>query len=132
VPVSLYNTTAPEQIAYIASHCNAKVAFVEDTGVLGRFEEVRDRLPALKHIILIDGEAPGTVGWKRLLERSSAESALDPAWFHGAANEIQPTDLARLIYTSGTTGPPNGVIDSHRQVLWDVRDRTPAPARSGK
>src|SRR5262249_30266796 len=117
-PVSLYNTTVSEQIGYIASHCDAIVAFVEDTGALDRFEEGRYRLNALKHIILIYGGAPGTVGWKRLRERSSAESARDPAWFHGAANEIQPTDLARLIYTSGLTGPPKGVMDSYRPVLW--------------
>src|SRR6266540_6412488 len=28
-PVSLYNTLAPEQIQYIAEHCNAKVAVLE-------------------------------------------------------------------------------------------------------
>src|SRR5215471_7188829 len=34
VPVSLYNTLAPEQVQYIASHCDAVVAVVEDAGFL--------------------------------------------------------------------------------------------------
>src|SRR5438105_1770028 len=118
VPISLYNTLAPDQIAYIAGHCEAQVAFVEDAGMLARFEAVRGRLPALRTIVLIEGEAPGTLSWTDLLERGSAEIAPDPGWFDRAIREVQPADLATLIYTSGTTGPPKGVMDSHRQVLW--------------
>src|SRR5207237_6746980 len=63
VPVSLYNTLAPEQIAYIVGHCEAQVAFVEDSGMLARFEAVLDRLPNLRHLVLIEGDSPGTIGW---------------------------------------------------------------------
>ena len=42
-PVGLYNTLAPEQISYIANHCDAKVAVVEDAALLARFR--RDELP---------------------------------------------------------------------------------------
>src|SRR5438105_3933336 len=37
VQVSLYNTLAPEQVAYIVGHCEAEVAFVEDPGMLAKF-----------------------------------------------------------------------------------------------
>jgi long-chain acyl-CoA synthetase len=125
VPVSLYNTLAPEQVAYIASHCDAQVAFVEDVGMLAKFEPVRDRLPALKHIVLIEGEAPGTVSWSTLLERGAEAAVHNPGWFEAAVGEVQPSDLATLIYTSGTTGPPKGVMDSHRQVLWMTASGNP-------
>ncbi len=118
VPVSLYNTLAPEQVAYIVGHCEAEVAFVEDLGMLARFEPVRDRLPKLRHIVLIEGDAPNTIRWSELLERGEAESAADPDWFENAVTEVRPSDLVTLIYTSGTTGPPKGVMDTHRQVLW--------------
>jgi long-chain acyl-CoA synthetase len=118
VPVSLYNTLAPAQIAYVAGHCEAEVAFVEDVGMLARFQPVLDRLPALRTIVLIEGEAPGTLRWTDFLEHGDAEASKDPAWFDAAVTEVKPTDLATLIYTSGTTGPPKGVMDSHRQVLW--------------
>jgi len=118
VPVSLYNTLAPEQLAYVVGHCEAEVAFVEDAGMLEKFEAVRDRLPALRHIVLIQGEARGTIGWQELLLRGSAEGAASPGWFEAALQEVAPDDLVTLIYTSGTTGPPKGVMDSHRQVLW--------------
>jgi long-subunit acyl-CoA synthetase (AMP-forming) len=120
VPVTLYNTLAPEQLAYIVGHCEVVVAFVEDAGMLAKFEAVRDRLPALEHIILIEGDAdaPGTIPFTSLLERGDVAAAQDPAWFDAAPGEVKPDDLITLIYTSGTTGPPKGVMDSHRQVLW--------------
>jgi long-chain acyl-CoA synthetase len=131
VPVSLYNTLAPEQLAYIVGHCEAQVAFAEDAGMLARFEAVRDRLPALRHIVLIEGEAPGTIGWNEFLERGDAAAAADPDWFDAAVREVQPSDLITLIYTSGTTGPPKGVMDSHRQVLWMSTSNNPRlPDRS--
>jgi long-chain acyl-CoA synthetase len=118
VPVSLYNTLAPEQIAYVAAHCEAEVAFVEDAEMLARFEAVRTKLPNLRHIVLVEGQAPGTMSWEDLLARGDAETTNDPDWFEAAYDEVQPTDLVTLIYTSGTTGPPKGVMDTHRNVLW--------------
>ena len=130
VPVSLYNTLAPEQLAYIVGHCEAQVAFVEDAGMLAKFEAVRDRLPALRHIVLIEGDAPGTLAWTDLLQRGEQAAATEPDWFDAALREVQPDDLATLIYTSGTTGPPKGVMDSHRQVLWMTQSGNPGPART--
>jgi long-chain acyl-CoA synthetase len=125
VPVSLYNTLAPEQLAYIVAHCEAQVAFVEDAGMLARFEAVRDRLPALRHIVLLEGEAPGTLAWTELLQRGDQAAVDAPDWFDSAVGEVRPDDLATLIYTSGTTGPPKGVMDSHRQVLWMTESGNP-------
>src|SRR5215470_11330510 len=58
VPVFLYNTLAPSQAAYVAGHCEATMAIVEDRGFLTRLEAVRAQLPRLRRVVLIDGE-PG-------------------------------------------------------------------------
>ena len=42
-PVSIYNSSAPEQVQYLAGHCNAKLAIVEDVDFLERFLKVRQR-----------------------------------------------------------------------------------------
>ena len=47
-PVSLYNTLAPEQISYIANHCEAKVAIVEGREFMERWEKVKTDLPHLE------------------------------------------------------------------------------------
>ena len=39
-----------------------------------------------------------------------------PVWL----GDAQPDDLATLIYTSGTTGPPKAVMITHRNIAWTV------------
>ena len=58
-PISIYNSSSPDQIAYLAGHCEAKVAVVEDDGFLERFLKVREELPDLGEIVNLadDGRA---------------------------------------------------------------------------
>jgi long-chain acyl-CoA synthetase len=123
VPVSVYNTLAPEQIAYIAAHCQAKVAVVEDRGFLERWEKVRADLPALERVVLIeDSDEPAggewLVGWGELQRSGLALLGADPDAFDRSWRQVRPEDPATLIYTSGTTGPPKGVVLTHRNALW--------------
>jgi long-chain acyl-CoA synthetase len=123
-PVALYNTLAPDQAAYVADHCGAGVAVVQDRGFLGRLEAIRDRLPALRRVVLLEGEpAPGeddVLTWEALLAAGRAGLERAPAAFEEAWRRVQPDDLATVIYTSGTTGPPKGVMIPQRSVLWLV------------
>src|SRR5215218_3061886 len=50
-PISIYNSSSPEQIAYLAGHAGASVAIVEDSQFLERVLEVRNELPALRRLI---------------------------------------------------------------------------------
>jgi long-chain acyl-CoA synthetase len=122
-PVSMYNTLAPEQIAYIADHCGAKIAIVEDLGFFERWEKVRADLPALERVILLEGaEAFADSGWvvgrSALIEDGAKELERDPEAFERSWKAVTPETPATLIYTSGTTGPPKGVVISHYNVLW--------------
>ncbi|MCA1831696.1 MAG: long-chain fatty acid--CoA ligase [Actinomycetota bacterium] len=121
-PVSLYNTLSPEQIAYITNHCGARVAFVEDEAALEKFRAIRDRLPNLERVVVIDGDASDewTIGWDELLETGRAAHDRVPDAFDEMWRAVMPDDLLTLIYTSGTTGPPKGVMNTHRNVLWDI------------
>ncbi|HMF04901.1 MAG TPA: AMP-binding protein, partial [Acidimicrobiia bacterium] len=114
-PISIYNSSAPEQVLYLAGHCEAKVAIVEDVDYLERFLKVRPELPVLEHVVLMEdpeGVAPDDVGsWEAML-------ALDPVDIEAASRIVQPSDLATVIYTSGTTGPPKGVMLDHANICW--------------
>ena len=114
-PISIYNSSSPEQIEYLANHSEASVAIVGDLGMLERFLKVRSEIPGLQKLILIDdpdGLAPAdVVPFADLLGAAPADLA-------EAAGKVQPQDLATLIYTSGTTGPPKGVMISHYNVCW--------------
>jgi long-chain acyl-CoA synthetase len=121
-PVSLYNTLAPDQAAYIANHCAATIAVVEDRGFLAKLEAVRDRLPSLRRVILLEGEpGPGEdwpTTWDAVRAAGRAEAERSPNAFDESWHQVTPDDLATLVYTSGTTGPPKGVMIPQRNVLW--------------
>ena len=124
VPVSFYNTLAPPQIRYIADHCSAKVAIVEDAGYLDLWDQIRGDLPELGHIVVMDlpedGARDGVLSWDDLVSRGQAELERDSGLVDRSSAEVSQNDLATLIYTSGTTGTPKGVKISHRNVLWTL------------
>ncbi|HEX6657467.1 MAG TPA: AMP-binding protein [Ilumatobacter sp.] len=114
-PVSIYNSSSPEEIQYLASDCGARIAIVEDAGYLDRLLKVRDELPQLERIYVIehlDGELPDGVLPVETLMRHGAFD-LDEL-----APRTSPDDLATLIYTSGTTGPPKGVMLSQYNIVY--------------
>jgi long-chain acyl-CoA synthetase len=115
-PVSIYNSSSPEQIAYLAGHCEAVVAVVEDRGFLDRFLAVRDELPTLRHLVVLrpDDDLPADAStFAELLDH-------EPLDLEAAAAEVDPATLATIIYTSGTTGPPKGVTITHRNAVWTL------------
>ena len=116
-PISIYNSSAPDQIQYLAGHCNAVAAIVEDDVYLQRLLAVRDSLPSLRHVAVIDepagGVPAGVLGWHALLEHS-------PVDLYQASGIAETADLATVIYTSGTTGPPKGVMLDHANIMWTV------------
>ena len=122
VPVFLYNTLTAEQAAYITDHCEATVAIVEDRGFLARLAAVRSRLPQLRRVVLIDGDAAADedwlVSWDNLLALGRAEAGRSPGLFDATWRQVRPENLATLIYTSGTTGPPKGVMLTHHNVRY--------------
>lgn len=113
-PFSIYQTSSPEQIRYVVEDAAARIAIVEQAH-LPAMLQVRDELPALEHIVVVDGDAPeGTLS---LADVEGSNSGFD---VDAALAAVQPDDIATLIYTSGTTGPPKGVELSHRAVLSAV------------
>jgi long-chain acyl-CoA synthetase len=116
-PISIYNSSAPDQVAYLAGHAGAVLGVVEDDGYLARFASVRGELPALETIgVVRPGDADADFTWDALLDHEPIDLA-------AAAAESDPSDLATVIYTSGTTGPPKGVMISHANVMF-VADAT--------
>jgi long-chain acyl-CoA synthetase len=109
-PISMYNSSSPEQIAYLVQHSKASAALVESGDFAGRVLAAAADSPGLRSIVVLGDAPPGTIEWSRVMGGSpidldAAEAALDP------------TDLLTVIYTSGTTGPPKGVMLNHANVL---------------
>lgn len=116
-----------EEIAYILGHADVGVAFVENEAVLAKVDSVRDRLPGLRHLIVMAGDADIASTWNlhRLRDLEIAGEGLRVGGDRRAEERIagvNPGDLYTIIYTSGTTGVPKGVRLSHGSIISQVRN----------
>ena len=114
-PFSIYVTYPAEEIEYLVTDSGARLAIVEQA-FLPVMLEARTNLPALEHVIVVDGDAPaGTIS---LADVEGSNPEFDGA---AAAAAVAPDDVLTLIYTSGTTGPPKGVQLSHHNIMFTAQ-----------
>ena len=59
VVVPIYPTNSPEECAWVAGNSESVAIFCEDASQVAKIEAVRDQLPSLRQIVVIDGEASG-------------------------------------------------------------------------
>jgi len=118
VVTPIYHTNSPLECAYVLEHSDARVVFCENAEQAAKVEQVRDRCPALEHVVLFqsaDSELLTLDGLRRL------GSEVPPEAVTQRLEAVGPDDLATLVYTSGTTGPPKGCMLSHDNFLSTVR-----------
>jgi len=101
---SIYNTSSPEQIAYLFADAAPRIVVTE----MQYLERIRQSGAELEHIVLVDGEAEGAITSDDLAAMGDPAFDFDAAW-----RAVQADDVLTLIYTSGTTGPPKGVELTH-------------------
>ncbi len=108
--VPIYQTNSPEECQYVLENSDAVAVVVEDEEQEAKVRQVRDRCPALRHVIRMSGESADTISLDDLLERGSSGSDAD---WERRWSSVGPEDICTFIYTSGTTGPPKGCVISH-------------------
>jgi long-chain acyl-CoA synthetase len=109
--VSIYQTNSAEECHYVLEHSESSAVFVEDEEQLEKIRAIRDRLPSLQHVVILDGETTDEA--TSLTDLREQGSALDQAQLDERSASVTPDDACVFIYTSGTTGPPKGVILTH-------------------
>jgi len=113
---TVYPASTPDECQYILADSESVVIFAEDAGQVAKLASVRDRLPALHHVVTLDGQA-GHDGWVITLadlETAGANwHAANPDAYESGVAACKGGELATLIYTSGTTGRPKGVELTH-------------------
>ena len=123
VSVGVYTTCSSEEVKYHLSHSEARFFFVEDEEQLDKALEIREQLPKLEKIIVMDMKGlrhfndPMVISFDELLEKGRELDEKDPALFEQRVEKTRPQDIATFVYTSGTTGPPKAALLSHFNVL---------------
>ena len=112
VAVPIYPTNSPEECEWVVGNSGACAVICEDADQVAKIVAVRERLPDLRHIIVIDpsGDVADAIPLDTLRERGRGG---DPAVLQARTEAVGPNDPFTFIYTSGTTGPPKGCVLSH-------------------
>jgi long-chain acyl-CoA synthetase len=118
-PAGIYTTCSKEEVQYIIHHAEAPLVLVENVDQWQKVKAERERLPHLKHVVLMQGapkvEDPMVLSWEEFMAKGAA---VTDSKYDERLQALEPKGLATLIYTSGTTGPPKGVMLSHENLAW--------------
>jgi long-chain acyl-CoA synthetase len=110
--VPIYETSAPDQIAWILADAGVVLAFAETADHEERIAKNRSELPGLANVVGIDaGDLDGFI---------ARGSGISNAVLEHRRTDIGPKDLATLIYTSGTTGRPKGCELTHANFMFEL------------
>jgi long-subunit acyl-CoA synthetase (AMP-forming) len=117
IPAGIYTTSSPDQCQYVSDHCDASVVFVENAEQLEKYKVVREQLPKVKAIVMMEGHdpTPNVYSWRHFLQLGEQVAVSD---LEARMQAQQSSDVCTLIYTSGTTGTPKGVMITHRNMTW--------------
>lgn len=122
VDAPVFPILTSKQERYIFNDCSIKALIVSNNYQLGKIAEVREEIPSLETIIVMnekfDDRGLGAKSfWDLLNETEKLESAKKRRkLFLESAKSVKSDDLLTLIYTSGTTGDPKGVMLTHANV----------------
>jgi long-chain acyl-CoA synthetase len=112
-PFSIYNTSSPEQIAYLFGNAGNRVVITERMFV----DQIRAAgVEAIEALVCVDAEGGGMVALAEVETADPGDFDFEAGW-----RAVQPGDLLTLCYTSGTTGPPKGVQLTHANLIAEGR-----------
>jgi long-chain acyl-CoA synthetase len=120
VTVGVYPTSSESEVAHVLADSDTKVAIVEDEEQFDKTLLVRDQLPQLAKIIVIDTRGirsladPATMSLEELEVLGQQRLRDAPGeWRDAVASLPGGRDVAIVVYTSGVSGAPQGVMLSH-------------------
>jgi len=105
VPVPIYETSSAHQVQWIVSNSEISVLFVETEQNRETVNSMRDQMPTLSELLVIDKGA--------LKMLNTVGESVPTAEIERRRRLATVDDLATIIYTSGTTGRPKGAELTH-------------------
>ena len=110
--VPVYETNSASQVSWIFNDSKVTLAIAEDDGQRDKIESVRDEVPTLRNVFVIEAGGLNAI-------KTYGESVTD-AEFWEYKEASHGDDRATIVYTSGSTGTPKGVELTHRNFAFLV------------
>lgn len=121
--VPVYETNSASQVSWIFNDSKVTLAIAEDDGQRDKIESVRDEVPTLRNVFVIEAGGLNAI-------KAYGESVTD-AEFWEYKEASHGDDRATIVYTSGSTGTPKGVELTHRNFAFLVLSALQYMPRAG-
>lgn len=110
ISIPLFTLFREEALEFRLANSKTR-ALVTDRENYKKIAPLRDKLPALEFIFIVDGPVEGCEDFQNHIQQCSDQFT---------ALNTRAEDPALIIYTSGTTGNPKGALHAHRTLLGHV------------
>jgi len=123
IAVGIYPTDVASQVRYILKNSDSKFVIARDQEQVDKVLQVKDELPLLKKVIVIDMKGlrrykdPLIISFHETEKMGRTLQEQMPHFFEESIRSTRTEEVAIIVYTSGTTGDPKGAMISHKGMI---------------